>query len=56
MNLVNIPCCNAQAKGTLASADNGAYATGSTDNAYVGNALRADQRQGLGVNNVKRDT
>ncbi len=56
MNLVNIPLLrNAQAKGTLASADNGAYAMGSTDNAYVGNAYALTSVKGW-KNNVKWDT
>ena len=43
---------NAQAKGTLASADNGAYAMGSTDNAYVGNAYALTSIKGWKNNAV----
>lgn len=56
MGLVSVPLLkNAQAKGTLASADNGAYAMASTDNAYVGTAYSVTTVKGW-KNNIKWDT
>lgn len=56
MNAVNNPLLkNALAKGTLGSADNGAYSMGSTDNAYVGTAYSLTSIKGW-KNNIKWDT
>lgn len=56
MGQVNIPLLrNALAKGTLGSADNGAYSMGSTDNAYVGTAYSLTSIKGW-KNNIKWDT
>lgn len=56
MGQVSIPLLrNALTKGTLASADNGAYAMGSTDNAYVGTAYSLTSIKGW-KNNIKWDT
>ncbi len=56
MGQVNVPLIkNALAKGTFASADNGAYSMGSTDNAYVGTAYSATSIKGW-KNNIKWDT
>ena len=53
---VNVPLIkNALAKGTFASADNGAYAMGSTDNAYVGTAYSLTTVNGW-KNNIKWST
>jgi MYXO-CTERM domain-containing protein len=46
---------NARAKGTIATADNGAYAMGSTDTAYVGTAYSLTSIKGW-KNNIKWDT
>jgi hypothetical protein len=46
---------NAQAKGTIGTADNGAYAMGSTDTAYVGTAYSLTSIKGW-KNNIKWDT
>ncbi|HEX5312057.1 PEP-CTERM sorting domain-containing protein [Aquabacterium sp.] len=56
MGQVNNPLLkNALTKGTLASADNGAYAMASTDNAYVGTAYSVTTVNGW-KNNIKWST
>lgn len=53
---VNVPLLkNALTKGTLASADNGAYAMGSTDTGYVGTAYSVTSVNGW-KNNIKWST